>query len=387
MNMRILLGAAALAAMTLAGCGGSGGDSSESALTGAGFSSAGRANTYTTGEQQTPAVARNAAGNMVVVWDSVGQDGSLSGIYGQRFAGGSAVGAEFQVNTYTRNKQNQPAVSMDAAGNFVVVWRSSGQNRSAGLDGGVIMGQRFAADGTRQGAEFQIGDNMDYDSQADPAVAMNDSGQFVVAYSNRFLLSLAADLELNAYETRYIQARAYNADGSPVGDATLVYTNVSVQRAPVVGIDQSGNVTVAWLNDSAASAGNNVINPRGIYMQRYSAQMLPSGLPTQVSDSAGASDRPTMAMNAAGQFIIAWERAVDQAELDGIYARIYDASGTATGAQFQVSSAASGFFERASVGIDGSGNYAVVAQSQQGGGSSGVYLQRYAADGSAVGTL
>jgi uncharacterized membrane protein len=33
-------------------------------------------------------------------------------------------GAEFQVNTYTTDHQTSPAVAADAAGNFVVVWES-----------------------------------------------------------------------------------------------------------------------------------------------------------------------------------------------------------------------------------------------------------------------
>jgi len=46
------------------------------------------------------------------------------------------VGSEFQVNTYTTSFQRNPAVASDAAGNFVVVWDSSeGQD---GSDSGVF---------------------------------------------------------------------------------------------------------------------------------------------------------------------------------------------------------------------------------------------------------
>jgi len=81
-------------------------------------------NTYTTSWQVEPAVASDAAGNFVVVW--ISQDGSGGGVFGQRYAStGSALGTEFQVNTYTTGDQGYPvAVSADAAGNFVVVWNS-----------------------------------------------------------------------------------------------------------------------------------------------------------------------------------------------------------------------------------------------------------------------
>lgn len=90
-------------------------------------------NSYTTGYQglflPTPAVvAADADGDFVVVWDSEGSDGtdtdSIS-IQGQRYASdGSAVGSQFQVNSYTSGYQFAPSVALDADGDFVVVWAS-----------------------------------------------------------------------------------------------------------------------------------------------------------------------------------------------------------------------------------------------------------------------
>jgi len=42
-------------------------------------------NTFTTDNQYVPAVAADAAGNFVVVWQSYGQDGSFAGVFGQRY--------------------------------------------------------------------------------------------------------------------------------------------------------------------------------------------------------------------------------------------------------------------------------------------------------------
>src|SRR5262245_9046858 len=87
-----------------------------------------QANAYTTGNQSTPAVAADGAGNFVAVWRSnagPGSDTSSYSIQGQRFdSSGAPQGSQFQVNTYTTNLQDDPAVAADAAGNFVVVWRS-----------------------------------------------------------------------------------------------------------------------------------------------------------------------------------------------------------------------------------------------------------------------
>ena len=42
----------------------------------------------------------------------------------------SPNGGEFQVNTFTLDFQYQPAVAADAQGNFVVVWQSNGSDGS-----------------------------------------------------------------------------------------------------------------------------------------------------------------------------------------------------------------------------------------------------------------
>ena len=118
-------------------------------------------NTYATGGQFYPAVAANAAGDFVVVWESIGSAGTdtdATGIQGQRFASsGAAQGSQFQVNTYTTGFQANPAVAFDTNGNFVVVWT----NAEAGgvgsdTDSGSIAGQRYDAAGVPVGGEFQV---------------------------------------------------------------------------------------------------------------------------------------------------------------------------------------------------------------------------------------
>jgi len=92
-----------------------------------------RVNTYTTDGQGDPKVAFDSAGNFIVVWDSLQQDGSGFGIFGQRYAvSGVPLGPEFAVNTYTTSSQRFPRVASDAAGNFVVMWDSLGQDGSNG---------------------------------------------------------------------------------------------------------------------------------------------------------------------------------------------------------------------------------------------------------------
>jgi hypothetical protein len=107
-------------------------------------------NTYTTGLQQIPRVAIDATGDFVVAWySSQGQDGDQYGVFAQRFdANGTRLGPNFQVNTYTSSNQWAARVAGDPAGNFVIVWTDAGADGS----GYGIAGQRFDSTGARLGA-------------------------------------------------------------------------------------------------------------------------------------------------------------------------------------------------------------------------------------------
>ncbi len=92
------------------------------------FSSAGvggataRLNGHLPGNQFAPHLSV-IGGDYLVVWTSLGQDGSREGVYGQFVhEDGSPVGGEFRVNTTTAGQQMQPAVASDGASQFLVVW-------------------------------------------------------------------------------------------------------------------------------------------------------------------------------------------------------------------------------------------------------------------------
>jgi hypothetical protein len=94
------------------------------------FSSAGtggttlRVNTYLYGDQYAPHLSAIGADYMIV-WTSLGQDGSREGVFGQFVhEDGSPVGGESQVNTTTISRQMHPVVASDGSSQFLVVWTS-----------------------------------------------------------------------------------------------------------------------------------------------------------------------------------------------------------------------------------------------------------------------
>jgi len=82
-------------------------------------------NTTIIGDQYAPRIS-SIGTDYLVVWTSMGQDGSREGVYGQYMhAGGALVGGEFRVNTTIIGQQMQPALASDNLNQFLTVWTSS----------------------------------------------------------------------------------------------------------------------------------------------------------------------------------------------------------------------------------------------------------------------
>ena len=235
------------------------------ASTGAPIGTEFRVNTYTPGVQGEPAVASDAAGNVVVVWeDQFDQDGSDFGVFGQRYdSGGNPSGTEFQVNTYTPGPQGYPAVSSDSNGDFAVVWTSGGFSAAQDGSGGGVFAQRYASSGNPSGTEFQV-NAYTSSQQADAAVAMDPSGNFVVTW-NSFTPPAGLATGFDVF------ARRYGNDGSALGDEFQINTyTTDNQSAPQVGVDNAGGFVVTWTGQ-----GQDDGTDGGVFAQVYADRVCP----------------------------------------------------------------------------------------------------------------
>jgi hypothetical protein len=102
-----------------------------------------QANAFTTGYQWIPSVAVMSCGNFVVTWTSSEQDGANAGVFGRYFDDwGAEPGPEFPVNSYTTSVQTSPAVAAQPGGRLLPAWESVGQDgHSTG-----VFGRRFHTD-------------------------------------------------------------------------------------------------------------------------------------------------------------------------------------------------------------------------------------------------
>ncbi len=332
-----------------------------------------RVNTYTTNSQAAPAVAADAVGNFVVAWTSTGQDGSADGIYAQRYAAdGTALGSEFRVNTYTSFNQRNPAIAMDRAGNFIVTWESSDQEGAAGVYG--VYGQRYSSAGVAQGAEFRV-NTYTSGNQTRPAVAMDADGDFVVAWM---------DDNYHDGDGLGIYGQRYSSAGVAQGAEFRVNTyTTNGQMDPAVAMDAAGNFVVAW-----DSYGQDASGAFGVYGQRYSSAGVAQGSEFRVNTyTTGDQVSPTAAMDANGNFVIAWAGGGQDGSGYGVYAQRYTAAGATVGSEFRVNTYTTSAQDLPAAAMDVDGDFVVAWRSSgQDGSGLGVYAQRYAATGVPLGS-
>ncbi len=148
------------------------------------YSSVVRVNNYTTGAQFNPDMASSSdTEHALIVWESDGQDGDGSGIYG-RLVGedGTFLSSEFQINSTTTNNQSEPAVAWNGS-RYLVVWSSEQVNYGKLVTNYGIMGQFFDNDGAAIGSEFLISNDAAHDHTA-PDVASDGTDFIVIAHAD-----------------------------------------------------------------------------------------------------------------------------------------------------------------------------------------------------------
>jgi uncharacterized repeat protein (TIGR01451 family) len=264
-----------------------------------------RVNTYTIDHQWSPSVAMDADGDFVVAWWSDGQDGSGYGVYAQRYTGdGTPAGGEFRVNTHTTDYQWSPGAAMDADGDFVVAWQSGGQDGSS-LG---VYAQRYTGDGTPAGGEFRV-NTYTTSWQGEPGAAMDADGDFVVAWTS----------DGQDGSSSGVYAQRYTGDGTPAGGEFRVNTyTTGVQQSPSVAMDADGDFVVAW--ESYGQDGSSW----GVYAQRYAGDGTPAGGEFRVNTYTGNDQLlPGAAMDADGDFVVAWESLGQDGSGYGVYAQRY----------------------------------------------------------------
>jgi hypothetical protein len=330
-------------------------------------------NTFTPFDQNAPAVASQGNGAFVVVWTSCcTQDGWLNSIRARRFdAFGRPLSEEIAVNTYTMNHQDQPALATDANGNFVVVWRSYLQDGSfAG-----VFAQRFSAAGNRLGSEFRV-NAYTSSHQDNPAVAMDAQGNFMVVWQSLTqecfgnpnpalcLPSVSAG----------IYGRRFDAGGNPGDEFRVNVYTTGPQIQPAVAALSNGKFAAAWTTQGQDGSGS------GVYGRLFTNTGAPLAGEFRVNTTTqNAQSEPAVAAARDGEFVIAWSGCCEYAGLGGgIMAQKFDSNGVRKGSEFVVNSYTTGSQTQPAAAAISASRFVVVWNSfGQDGSLDGVFGRRF----------
>ena len=322
-----------------------------------------RVNSSTTANQFMAEAAMEPDGDFVVVWAS--QDGSDSGIFGQRFgSAGARRGGEFLVNGSTFGEQSRPAVTVGRKGEFVVTW----QDRAATPDD-LVMAQRYAPDGVGNGGQtllavFAAG------VQEGPRMGRAADGRLVVTWTT------GDGLDGDRWG---IAARRFDRSLNPLGNEFVVNTySTGDQDRVALAVDASGRFVIVWQDNAIGRDGDGT----AIFGQRYDASGTPLGGEFLVNASTtGHQHSPAVSVSPAGDVVVCWTTLLSTPTDREVFARRFDASGTPVGGDFRVNSYTTGSQVDSSIAHDARGNFVVAWQSDgQDGSGYGVFGQRFAAD-------
>ena len=215
------------------------------------------------------------------------------------------------------------------------------------------------------GAEFQVNTYTTGDQgYGRPDVGSDGAGNFVVVWDTAEYGSSAAS---------EVFGQRYDSDGVAQGSEFQINTTTTDgQYAPAVKSAPGGNFVVVWTD----------YNNR-VTFQRFNSAGAAQGGEVQVDAVGGSAD---VAMDAAGKFVIAYQKNNVDGDGQGIFARRFDSDGTALSSAFQVNTYTTDNQRSPGVAMAPSGGFAVVWRSDdQDGDGFGIFAQRFDDTGATAG--
>jgi Matrixin len=187
-------------------------------------------------------VAMDANGDFIVTWNRSNPNNLVWEIYAQQFNRlGQPVGAETLVNTVTGVAQSYPRIAADRAGNYVIVWE--GQSADGSYD---IYARRYRLDGSAQdNQEFRVNSNVSGDLSRDQrysSVSMDGNGDFIITWSSQD----AVGSTWKTYAKRFASSSTASIQVVEDNIPIYVGESSSDQIYSGVAMNDSGNIVVAW---------------------------------------------------------------------------------------------------------------------------------------------
>src|SRR3989339_876391 len=187
-----------------------------------------------TAGQAYPSIAMDGIGNFVIAW--IDARNSSDDIYYQRYNSiGIAQGVNVKANDdLGTTSQYAPSITLDGIGNFVIAWHDYRNNNYD------IYYQRYNSIGIAQGVNTKVNDDAEANGQYDASIAMDDVGNFVIAWlDNRYVL----------YKPDVIGQRFYS-NGSPWGiNYRIVADGINHGETFPVVVANANQIIFSWMDN------------------------------------------------------------------------------------------------------------------------------------------
>ena len=290
--------------------------------------------------------------------------GSLAWSGAPIHAQSTPIGNEFQVNSYTTDRQVEPRVAADGSGNFVVVWSAifhtfgrqvfadgslgneiflelaRASDVASASDGQFVIASRYDGDDAIRAQVYDatgMPQGMEIDVFVDPALEfrdlamdMADTGTFVVVWQS----------DAGAQD---IYGRQMMLDGTPVGEAFRVNTLIGgTQGEPAVAMADSGDFAVVWASVNSVGDDTSGVSVQGRFFAS-SGQALSDQFQVN-STTTGRQDQPAVTALADQSFVVAWSDSSGafDSEGRGIVTQRLDSTGTPIGTEMLVNTYTTG---------------------------------------------
>lgn len=274
-----------------------------------------------------------SAGNsdLVALFTATANNNSYSFV--QRFDG---LGNRLQSTDWLVEQNYVHSVGANNLGDYAVAWLvPDGNNRA-------VYAKVYNRSGGSKVLPFKVNTSSE-PSLSYPYVAVNGVGDIVVFWS----------VNNNLPGTGHrLLARVFSASGAPVtGEIEVAARSTAIIGPQGVAVDRNGNFTCIWLS---AGPGSDVISRR---FYRNGTAMTNAAIVNTYQPGGQAGMH--IAMNGAGQHVIAWESWAQDGDGYGIYAQRFNASGAKVGTEIHVSENTAGDQKDSSVGIAEDGSFAI----------------------------
>jgi hypothetical protein len=322
--------------------------------------------------QHYPAIAGNAAGDLIASWLEPVNLVS-EGVFGRLFSASQApLGADFDLASAAASgpPQFDGAVAADTAGNFVAAWATIDADQSS------ILVQRFDVQGNRIGDPILVASDPASSpvtpSDFKPAVAPAPGGGFVVAW-----VSLVTG-DAPPGPPR-VMSRRFNSTGAPTGPAVQLSTGLAFGERPSLCVSSTGRVHAAWTFADAYRPFEPSL--AGVAVRRLNPADVPIGPEQIVAPALAADSSVAIACGRANSYVVAWQSDHPPAAAGSdIVAQRFTRRGASVGQPFVVNQVVDQEQRNPGLFLDSSGAFVVVWEGNP-GGLNGVRGRRFGGDG------